>query len=152
MDPRIEAVKSDLADIGVDADFSNACLRPLQEIRRRVTTETLTGQIANLVQEAEDAEDDAHRQIEMAVKAAQPKTSTEPTPASGIVSEKPAKPPVPTTRVSTPQNFRQRRQVVARQVTKTPYLESTEEVEAYLAALRKQLEEALAQNARIEIV
>ncbi len=152
VDPRIEAVKSDLADIGVDSDFSNTCLRPLQEIRRRVTVETLTGQIANLVQEAEDAEDDAHRQIELVVKAAQPKPSTEPAPASDGVTEKPGKPFVPPARVSTPQNFRQRRQVVARKAMNKAYLESTEDVEAYLAALRQQLEEALAQNARIEIV
>ena len=150
IDPRIEAVKADLTDIGVDADFSNICLRPLQEIRRRIGVETLTGQITNLVQEAEDAEDDAHRQIELAVKAAQPKA--EPEPSSGEFGEQPTKPFVPQARASTPEKFRQRRQVIARQVTKTPYLESVEDVEAYLAELRKQLEDALAQNARIEIV
>lgn len=157
VDTRIQSVKNDLIDIGVDAEFSNNCLRPLQEIRRRIEAETRTGQIAELVREAEDAEDDAHTLIELAVAAAKAKVDApEPGPAAepsagGVLEaagDLKALPPV-----SHPEKFRQRRQVVARGLMGAkPYLENRADVDAYLDALRQQLEDALAQNARIEIL
>ena len=150
VDPRIQSVKDDLSEIGVDADFSNTCLRPLQDIRRRIETETRTGQIAELVREAEEAEDEANSLIEQAVAAAKAKVTE---PRAGGVKEASAGafkgPPA----VSKPEKFRQRRQVDARGLMGgKPYLETRADVDAYLDALREQLEEALAQNARIEIL
>jgi hypothetical protein len=150
IDPRINSIRADLSDIGVDADFSNRCLKPLQDIRRRIEGETLTGQITTLIEEAAQAEDDARLLIEKAVEDASRPQPDVPLPKVG---EAPTKPFIPAPRVTAPQNFRQRRQVTARSLMGAkPFLESQDDVNAYLEALRKQLEEALAQNARIEIL
>jgi hypothetical protein len=161
IDPQIESVRADLAAIGVDADFSNRCLLPLQDIRRRIEHETRTGQLTELVKEAAEAEDEAHRSIEEAVAAATAKAAAAAAAAAAPSAPFSTEDPqdvrtggfkeVP--RVKQPENFRQRRQVNARTLMGAkPYLESKADVEAYLAALRSQLEEALAQNARIEIL
>jgi hypothetical protein len=160
VDPRIAAVKADLADIGVDADFSNQCLLPLQNIRREIGAEVLTGQIADLVKAAVEAEDTARLRIEIAVSSARAKAVVR--PESGAPADKSPYPSaqeahapeyVAPTRIATPEKFRQRQQVTARTLMGAKaYLESKDDVEAYLAALRIKLEEALAANARIEIL
>lgn len=159
VDPRIAAVKADLADIGVDPDFSNQCLLPLQNIRREIIAEILTGQIADLVKAAAEAEDTARLRIESAVSSARAKAAK---PELGAPADKSAHPSVQEThtpeyvsppRIATPEKFRQRQQVTARTLMGAKaYLESKDDVEAYLAALRGRLEEALAANARIEIL
>ena len=160
VDPRIAAVKADLADIGVDPDFSNQCLLPLQNIRREIIAEILTGQIADLVKAAAETEDTARLRIENAVSSARAKAAAK--PEFGAPADRSAHPSVQETRTSgyvappriaTPEKFRQRQQVTARTLMGAKaYLESKDDVEAYLAALRVKLEEALAANARIEIL
>jgi hypothetical protein len=152
VDPQIEAVRRDLSDIGVDSEFSNQCLKPLQDIRKRIENETRTGQITNLVEEAADAAEEAHHRIELAVQLAKPPV----TPPMGPSVTPPAKVPpltqTPPTRVTAPENFRPRRQVVAKQIAKKAYLETKADVDEYLSDLRRQLEDAIAANARVEIV
>ena len=152
VDPQIEAVRRDLSDIGVDSEFSNQCLKPLQDIRKRIENETRTGQITNLVEEAADAAEEAHHRIELAVQLAKPSV----TPPMDPVVKPPAKAPpltqTPPTRVTAPENFRPRRQVVAKQIAKKAYLETKADVDEYLSDLRRQLEDAIAANARVEIV
>ena len=153
VDPQIETIKQDLAGIGVDADFSNQCLRPIQDIRKRIETETRSGQLTNLVVEADDAAEIAHSQIEKAVEAAK-KAVEKPAlePEGSKVREAPAKPYTPAPSVKTPQNFKPRRQITAKLAASKQYLETSQDVEDYLSALRKQLEEAIASNVRIEIL
>ncbi|KPF91905.1 hypothetical protein IP81_07525 [Novosphingobium sp. AAP83] len=153
VDPQIETIKQDLAQIGVDADFSNQCLKPIQDIRKKIEVETRSGQLTNLVTEAADAAEMAHGAIEKAVAAAQKAaaaTSVEPEPSK--VREPVAAPLVTPTKVAKPENFKPRRQITAKSVTAKQYLETSQDVEDYLAALRMQLEEAIASNARIEIL
>lgn len=154
VDPQIETIKQDLAQIGVDADFSNQCLKPIQDIRKRIEAETRSGQITNLVAEADDAAELAHTEIEKAVEAAK-KADEKPTPEleeKNRVKEPAAKPVTPAPKVKAPENFKPRRQITAKSVASKPYLETAQDVEDYLAALRQQLEEAIASNARIEIL
>lgn len=153
VDPQIGTIKQDLAQIGVDADFSNQCLTPIQDIRKRIETETRSGQLNNLVTEAEDAADIAHGVIETAVAAAK-KAAAEPAPGPepSKVRGPASAPYVPPTKVAKPENFKPRRQITAKLAASKPYLESTQDVEDYLSALRMQLEEAIASNVRIEIL
>ena len=65
---------------------------------------------------------------------------------------KPPSTPTPPTRVTAPENFRPRRQIVAKQISKKAYLETKADVDEYLSDLRRQLEDAIAANARVEIV
>jgi len=151
VDPQIETIKQDLAQIGVDADFSNHCMKPIQDIRKKIEIETRSGQLTNLVAEADDAAEVAHGAIEKAVEAAQktavvPSTSPNPVP----VDVKPIT--TPPTKIAKPENFKPRRQITAKSVTAKQYLETSQDVEDYLSALRKQLEDAIASNARIEIL
>jgi hypothetical protein len=153
VDPQIEAIKQDLAGIGVDADFSNQCLKPIQDVRKRIETETRSGQLTNLVAEADDAAEIAHSQIEKAVEAAKKAAEKpEPEPEGSKVKEPTVKPPTPGPSVKTPENFKPRRQIAAKSAASKPFLETSQDVEDYLSALRKQLEEAIASNARIEIL
>lgn len=150
VDPQIETLKQDLAEIGVDADFSNQCLKPIQDIRKRIESETQSGKLTNLVTEADDAAEIAHAAIEKAVEAAkQAAAASAPTPDPVKPTPAPTPPPA---KVAKPENFKPRRQITARSVTAKQYLETTQDVEDYLSALRKQLEEAIASNARIEIL
>lgn len=144
VDPQVETIKQDLAQIGVDAEFSNQCLKPIQDIRKRIETETQSGKLTNLVTEADDEAEIAHAAIEKAVEAAK-QAAAAPAPAPDPLKPTPAK-------VAKPENFKPRRQITARSVTAKQYLETAQDVEDYLSALRKQLEEAIASNARIEIL
>lgn len=151
VDPQIEAIKQDLAGIGVDPEFSNQCLKPIQNIRKRIETETRSGQLTNLVAEAGDAADIAHSQIEKAVEAAKKVTAVvaSPTPAPDPVKATLAPAPA---KVAKPENFKPRRQISAKLAAAKPYLETSQDVEDYLSALRKQLEDAISNNVRIEIL
>ncbi len=150
VDPQIETLKQDLTQIGVDADFSNQCLKPIQDIRKRIESETQSGKLTNLVTEADDAAEIAHAAIEKAVEAAK-QAAAAPAPNPDPVKPTPAPTPTPA-KVAKPENFKPRRQITAKAVTSKQYLETAQDVEDYLSALRKQLEEAIASNARIEIL
>lgn len=153
VDPQIETIRKDLAEIGVDADFSNQCLKPIQDIRKRIEAETRSGQLTNLVAEADDAAELAHSKIENAVEAAKKAAEKHaPQPEGSKVKEAPAKPPIPGPSVQKPENFKPRRQITAKLAASKPYLETSQDVEDYLSALRKQLEDAIASNVRIEIL
>lgn len=154
VDPQIASVRADLATIGVDAEFSNLCLKPLQDIRKRIEIETKVGQMGILVEEAVDAADDANRLIEQAVEAAKPKPAPPslPTPVETPTTVKDVqKPFVQAPKVATPEKFRPKRQIVAKKSVTKPFLETQADVDEYLAALRKELEAAIAENARVEI-
>jgi hypothetical protein len=116
-------------------------MKPIQDIRKKIETETRSGQLTNLVAEADDAAEIAHGEIEKAVEAAKTLVVT-PTPVDVKTI----------TKVTKPENFKRRRQITARSAASKPFLETSQDVEDYLSALRKQLEEAIASNARIEIL
>ncbi|UFW79631.1 BREX system P-loop protein BrxC [Rhizobium sp. SU303] len=149
INPLIESVKADLDKIGVEPTFSNTCLKPLQDIRKQVEAEVDTGRISTLVTQAREAEDEAHDKIEIAVNAAANPASTVPT---DIAEPSAALPVIPQTVIKSPELFKPRRQIRAAQLNKRPYLETLADVDAYLAALRNELEAALLANTRIEIL
>ena len=153
IDPQIATIRSDLAGLGVDADFSNQCLKPIQDIRKRIEAETRSGQFNNLVTEAEEAAEVAHSAIERAVEAAKRAAAKPaPEPAPSGVKEPAPKPFEPAPKIKAPENFKPRRQISAKLPPSKPYLETREDVDEYLSALRSRLETAIAENARIEIL
>jgi hypothetical protein len=122
-------------------------MKPIQDIRKKIETETRSGQLTNLVAEADDAAEIAHGAIEKAVEAAVvPRPNPNPVPVDVKLITNPP------TKVAKPENFKPRRQITAKSVAAKQYLETSQDVEDYLSALRKQLEEAIASNARIEIL
>ena len=153
VDPQIETIRHDLAEIGVDADFSNQCLKPLQDIRKRIEGETRTGQLTNLVTEAEEAAEVAHSAMETAVEAAKKAAAAPaPKPEPYTVKEPTSAPFTPAPKVKAPENFKPRRQISAKLPASKPYLETRQDVDEYLADLRQKLEDAIASNSRIEIL
>lgn len=149
IDPLIQSVKADLDKIGVEPAFSNTCLKPLQDIRKQVEVEKDTGRISTLVTQAREAEVEAHDKIEIAVKAAAKPADRLPTDTEEPAA---ASPVIPATIIKFPEVFKPRRQIRAAQLNKRPYLETLADVDAYLSALRKELEAALLANTRIEIL
>ena len=139
-------MRAELAEIGVAPEFSNRCMTPLQNIRKRVLKENDTGQIEALIGQARDAERDAHDLIEAAVEAAKR------TPAATGMEDPPGPAPAPPTTVKKPENFKRKKQVYAAKVKTKPYLETPEDVDEYLAALRREIEDALDENTRVEIL
>ncbi|WP_295633241.1 BREX system P-loop protein BrxC [Novosphingobium sp.] len=153
VDPLIETIRQDLAGIGVDPDFSHQCLKPIQDIRKRIESETRSGQLTNLVTEADDATEVAQTEIEKAVEAAKRAAET----ASPESEESKVKQPTAATfqsptKVKAPENFKPRRQISAKLPASKPYLETREDVDEYLIALRQRLEDAIAGNARVVIL
>ena len=156
VEARIAGVKTVLHEVGFDADFSNTCLKPLQDILRQLDHEKSSGQISSLRSQAADGEDDAHAAIQRAVelakaKAAAPKdnapTSQPPGVSHGPVVPFDAKPAI----IMAPENYRPRRTIKAASLTRKPMLETQADIDEYLQALREVLEKALSENAKIGI-
>ncbi|WP_130470524.1 BREX system P-loop protein BrxC [Candidatus Magnetaquicoccus inordinatus] len=133
----VAQLKSELQQNQANADLSNACLLPLQGIKNQVEKEVSIAHISQLQTEAQAAVDEAFDRIVKALKGPAPHPS--PKPAGGGITTPPPKP------------IRARRVVQVSSLSSKGFLESKEDVEAFLQRLRKELESALANNERIEI-
>ena len=138
MRPAIEAqldkVQVELDDAKADGDLRNQCLYPLQQLKARIETQTSIAHIAQAKSNAVDLADAAFTRIEAWAKAQQK-------PATGEnVNEKPSKPYV-----------KPRRVIQAAALTPKPYLETQDDIDAYLDKLRTALEKAIADGDRIEV-
>ena len=150
IDGHIKRVKNELDDVGASPDLRNRSLYPIQTIRAQVETQTSIAHIYQLQLAARDAADDAFVMIEDASRQPPPT----PGPGTGkttglgdngepfgggtkpLVTKKPPK---------------KRRVVKPTRLITTDYLETKEDVEAFLEKLRKELEEAIENNERVEI-
>lgn len=128
IDDHIATITNDVETAGGDAALKTACLQPLERLRGQVAKQESLAHITQAESEAVREFDAAVKRIEEFVR----KTG------NGDDDDKP--PVVKTQRIIKP----------AELVTKT-YLESKEDVEAFLAELRQQLERAIADNERIQI-
>lgn len=146
LDILLEQVRHELAEAEADPALSNASLHPLQQIRSRATTEQSIPHLLEAEQTAAEAYDDAMLRIEAWITArAQRNAEPAETAARPAAAPKPAapRPPKPAPRP--------RRVIKPAELTYKPILENREDVEAYLALLRKTLEAALEGGARIEL-
>ena len=123
------SVSSEVSTAGGDESFKTTCLTPLENLAKRVTTYDSLAHIGQAESEAVRLKDEALTQVEqyLARKAEEGK-------------EEQDKPVVKPRRVVSPGKF-----------VKSSYLESQDDVDAFLDDLRKELADALAKNERIEI-
>lgn len=125
LDARIATVAKELDAMGADGDFRNHVLHPLQQVKQHVAGETSIPNISYQLEEFDQAVEDALDQIE--------RKKTPPVPG---------KPDKPTKKTKT---FK------VTSVVSKAYLESPEDVEAYVVALRKTLLAELAEDVRIRL-
>ena len=123
------SVRAEVSTAGGDESFKTTCLTPLENLAKRVTTHDSLAHIGQAESEAVRLKDEALTQVEqyLARKAGEGK-------------EEQDKPVVKPRRVVSPGKF-----------VKSSYLESQDDVDAFLDDLRKELADALAKNERIEI-
>ena len=129
-------IDQELVAHSVDSSVKEACLAPIQALKRQVQEEQSLAHLAQAQNEAMEVLDDVVTRIEKALKPAA-------RPASPSPSSAPASPPPPA--------VRPRKVIKPADLSPKPYLESQADVDAFLAALRQQLESALAKEERIQI-
>lgn len=135
IDQRLDALRADIESVEGDNALREACLSPIELIRRQVETDESVAHITQAQARAVAEYDAAVARIEeftarQVAKAVQEKGKIAATPAAVM--------------------RKQRVVLPARLVTAT-YLETSEQVSAFLEALRCELEAALANNERIQI-
>ncbi len=149
IDGHIAKVREELDDVGASPELRNQTLSPIQSIKSNVEQQASIAHIYQLQAEAQDAADDAFATIEAAAKetAPEPDTSPDDEPSSGGLSDGggTAEPLV--------QNQPSKKRRVVKPVTMVTqnYLESNEDIEAFIKTLREELEKAIKNNERIEI-
>ena len=123
------SVRAEVSTAGGDESFKTTCLTPLENLAKLVTTYDSLAHIDQAESEAVRLKDEALTQVEqyLARKAEEGK-------------EEQDKPVVKPRRVVSPGKF-----------VKSSYLESQDDVDAFLDDLRKELADALAKKERIEI-
>src|ERR1019366_2292203 len=134
IDAHIARLNKDLATAQGEASLRAACLAPLKALREQVQKQNSLAHITQAENEAVKEFDAAVSRIEDALaEQEQPK---------GEGSEKPKPlPPV----------VKKQRIIKPTEIMKTTYLETPDDVNDFLNALRQELEKALANNERIQI-
>ena len=140
IDAHIDEVKGALDQIGAPPELRNSCLTGLQNIRARVEKEPSIAHIYQSQTEAEDAKDDALEAIEHFVRDqanAKPQAGggdgKQATPGSGGAA------------------FKKPRVVRPASLKAVGYLKSKEDIDAFIDALRAELEDALKNDEPIDI-
>ncbi len=126
-------VQVELDEAKASTDLRNACLHPLQTLKRQVETQASIAHIDQAGQAAVEAADEAFGKIEAA--ASQQKST-----GTGTVGDKDERVYV-----------KPRRVVKVAALAPPGYLETQSDVDGYLDRLRKALEHAISAGERIEI-
>ena len=133
IDAQTSEVTAELAAVQATPELKTASLHPLQKLREQVGTEQSLAHIGQAQVEAVEALDKAIQGIETASKAQTPPPSM---PGAGAT-------PAPV--------LRSRCVIKPADLVNKPYLETPEEVEAFIKDLRQRLDVAIARNERIQI-
>ncbi|CAO3356114.1 BREX system P-loop protein BrxC [Azospirillum melinis] len=154
IDEHIAQVKQALEQVAAPPDLQNRCLQGLQAIRASVLKEGNIARIFTDQTEALDAKDTALDQIEGFVRSKVPQPKPIPEPVAETAGAGPAPkadPPPPSRPAPATPIFKKPRVVTPAAIHKGGHLKTKEDVEQFLATLRKELEDALAKNEPIEI-
>lgn len=143
IDEHISKVKAELDEAGASPELRNQSLHPIQTIRSGIEGEESVAHIFQMQTAARDAADDAFIAIEQAAKKIAPIP-----PGAGAEMRQPEPGDEPSVKKAP---AKKRRIVEPSQITGASYLETSEEVASFLEILRKELEEAIANNERVEI-
>ena len=165
MDEKITQLEAEIAKSGVATpELSNKLLRPLQQVKEDLIDETSIAGIYMLqsqtigerldealyeldlaIQKAQEAERKKQLAAEQATKAAS--ATTQAPVAVGTISEKPAPvyvpPPKPVVEIMPASIFSK--------VSSSIYVETESDVEQFVAALKNELQQAIANNKRVRI-
>ncbi len=133
IDAQIAEVGRELEAVTADAGLKTACLQPVQDLRKQVEREQSLAHIAQAQAEALNAVDTAISRIEAALKA---------------MSRPPAQPGKAETLAPA---VKSRCVIMPAEFVNKAYLETPEDVEAFIKDLRQRLDAAIARNERIQI-
>ena len=160
----LETLEADLTAAQADAPLRTTCRQPLEALREQVSSEPSLAHITQAEEEALREFDAAVSRVEQwqAARAAVPPAVSPPVGPGigGTGTGKPGStepdpqvtPPAATPPVAPPsQPLRRQRIVKPAALLRTPYLETAEQVTEFLAALKTELDQALANNERIQI-
>lgn len=139
IDGHIAKIDKELAEVRGDPALRSACIAPFETLREQVRTQESLAHIAQAENEALTECDLALSRIEEFVR----RLTVQPVPPAGGSPGEPLPP--------SPPAVRKRRIVTPAKIVTTPYLETPEDVDRFLDALRQELEAALANNERVEI-
>jgi len=132
-DEQIVQIGRELEVVKADAGLKAACLQPVQDLRTQVEREQSLAHIAQAQAETVNALDTAISRIEAALKAKTP-------PLAQPGKTDPPAPVVKSRCIIKPADF-----------VNKPYLETSDDVKAFIEDLRQRLEAAIAKNERIQI-
>jgi len=144
IDEHIAKVKSELDEVGAVPELRNSSLFRIQNIRKRIEAEESIAHILAMQTEARDAADTAFSDIETASR------NVAPPPQPDGFGDKPAPfdPREPKVQKPAP---RRRRIVEPTRLAGTGYIETKDDIDAFLDKLRSELEDAISKNERVEI-
>lgn len=137
IDSHIATLNKDIAAAQGEAGLRSACIKPLEALKEQVQNEE---SLAHITQ----AEAEAVKEFDIAVGRMEDflKKLTEQKKSKGESSGKaPSPPPM----------IKKQRVVKPAELVKTTYLESSDDVNGFLDALRQELEKAIASNERVQI-
>ncbi|MDB4631884.1 BREX system P-loop protein BrxC [bacterium] len=138
---QIESIRQELKATGDDKILSSSCLKPLESLKSQVTGQTSLAHITQAEMDAVNLKDTAITKVgqfitQQATK--KPDQVAEDHPKDGYSDE-----PAP--------KFKQPKVIHPKTLTTKTYLESQDDIDEFLTALRKQLEAAINNDERIEI-
>jgi len=130
IESQIEAVTQELKVAGDDSTLSSSCLKPLESLKNQVAGQTSLAHITQAETDAVNLKDSAITKVGqfLAKKAEETKDDPEPQP-----------------------KFKKPKVIHPKTLTTKNYLESQNDIDEFLTALRKELEAAINNDERIEI-
>lgn len=134
IDTHIATLNKDIADAQADASLKTSCIKPLEDLREQVLKQPSLAHITQAESEAVKELDSAIHRLEEFVQKRNEDGQTD------TVDSHKFKPVVKTQRVIKPSDL-----------VKSTYLETTDDVNGFLDALRQELLQAIANNERIQI-
>lgn len=145
VDGKIAEVQAKLGAVGASPDLSNKALRPLQDLKTSIASQTSLAQIIQLQEAGGDAMDDAINLINLTEAAAKPAHQA----ASPGVATKPLQTGAPNV---PPPVAKTTRVIRAAELSSKTYLETEADVDAFVAKLKTELMAAVrsGQMARIQ--
>lgn len=156
---RLGRVTEHLELANASPELKNQALRPFQLALQRISQSQSIAEIHQEISEAEEWENDAEKLINRFIEQqTQLKKPTEPTPtAAPADGAKPGSYTIPSTPTSTVQQPPAKKVVsletseVFNQVSQSGYIETEQDIDSYLSALRQQLQQLVGTNHKIRI-
>lgn len=146
VDGKIAEVQAKLATAGATADLSNKALRPLQDLKTRIASQTSIAQILQLQEAGGDAMDDAINLINLTEAAAAKPAHQAASPGDAAKPLQTGAPNVP------PPVAKTTRVIRAAELSCKTYLETEADVDTFVAKLKAELMAAVraGQMARVQ--